>query len=289
MNLPSHPEQAVALIGVGLLGSAIAERLIGAGMSVAGFDCDAAARERLAKLGGHAVGTLADLAGCNVVILSLPDSNVVSQVMDELRSILAVDVLVIDTTTGDPTETALLAEELAGYHIAYVDATVLGSSEVVKRGQAVVLLGGKDSQVRMAEELLQPICKRAFHIGPSGAGSRMKLAVNLVLGLHRAVLAEGLSFARSLGLDPHQTLEVLQSGPAASAVMEAKGKKILTGDFSPQARLRQHLKDVRLIHEAAQRLGAKTPLSDVHQQILTQLVAQGFGDEDNSAVARWYA
>ncbi len=227
--------ESIGLIGIGLLGTAIAERLLAAGQTVIGFDNESEARLKLARLGGQAIASLVDVAACQVVILSLPDSTVVSQVMDELRPELAVDALVIDTTTGDPTETALLAEELAGYHIAYVDATVLGSSDVVRQGESILLLGGKDSHVRTAEELLQPIYKRAFHIGPSGSGSRMKLAVNLVLGLHRMVLAEGLAFAKSLGLDPRQTLDVLQSGPAASAVMEAKGEKMLTGDFTPQA------------------------------------------------------
>jgi 3-hydroxyisobutyrate dehydrogenase-like beta-hydroxyacid dehydrogenase len=280
--------EPIGLIGVGLLGTAIAERLIGAGQSVIGFDVDAAARDRLTKLGGQATASLSDVAECSRIILSLPDSIIAGQVLDELRPALAVDAVIIDTTTGDPTDAALMAEELAGYHIGYVDATVLGSSEVVRKGEAIVLLGGKDAHVQIAVELLQPIYKRAFPIGPSGSGSRMKLAVNLVLGLHRAVLAEGLNFAKSLGLDPRQTLEVLKSGPAASAAMEAKGEKMLTGDFTPQARLKQHLKDVRLILDAAQRLGAKTPLSDVHQQMLAALVEQGFGDEDNSAVLRWY-
>ncbi len=280
--------EPLGLIGIGLLGTAIAERLIGAGQLLLGYDVDPVARDRLTKLGGQVAAALNDVADCNRIILSLPDSVIAGQVLDELRPALAVDAVIIDTTTGDPTDAALMAEELAGYHIGYVDATVLGSSEVVRKGEAIVLLGGSDAHVQVAEELLRPIYKRAFHTGPSGSGSRMKLAVNLVLGLHRAVLAEGLSFAKSLGLDPRQTLEVLKSGPAASAAMEAKGEKMLTGDFTPQARLRQHLKDVRLILEAAQRLGAKTPLSDVHQQMLTKLVEQGFGDEDNSAVARWY-
>lgn len=112
----------------------------------------------------------------------------------------------------------------------------------------------------------------------------MKLVVNLVLGLNRAVLAEGLSFARSLGFDPAMALDVLRQSPAASTVMQTKGDKMVAGDFTPQARLRQHLKDVRLILAAAG--AAKTPLSEVHAQLLQELVDRGCGDEDNSAVIR---
>jgi 3-hydroxyisobutyrate dehydrogenase-like beta-hydroxyacid dehydrogenase len=114
----------------------------------------------------------------------------------------------------------------------------------------------------------------------------MKLVVNLVLGLNRAVLAEGLSFAQACGVDPQVALEVLQVGPTFSRVMETKGKKMLTGDFEPQARLRQHLKDVLLILAESAKHGATTPLSELHRTLLESLDAAGFGDEDNAAIVR---
>ncbi len=112
----------------------------------------------------------------------------------------------------------------------------------------------------------------------------MKLALNLVLGLNRAVLAEGLTFAEALGLDPQVALAVLQAGPAWSRVMETKGAKMLRRDFVPEARLSQHLKDVRLILAAGERAGAPLPLSALHQELLERAEAAGFGAADNSAV-----
>ncbi len=114
----------------------------------------------------------------------------------------------------------------------------------------------------------------------------MKLVVNLVLGLNRAVLAEGLALARALELDWSTCLEVLRAGAAYSAVMDTKGEKMITGDFTPQARLSQHLKDVRLMLEAAQRTGIELPLSNVHRSLLERAAAAGLGDLDNSAVLR---
>jgi 3-hydroxyisobutyrate dehydrogenase-like beta-hydroxyacid dehydrogenase len=117
----------------------------------------------------------------------------------------------------------------------------------------------------------------------------MKLVLNLVLGLNRAVLAEGLAFARACGVDPALALEVLRDGPAYSRVMDTKGEKMLSGDFTPQARLAQHLKDVRLILEAASLRDVKTPFSDLHHDILQALADAGCGELDNSAIIRWYA
>ena len=116
----------------------------------------------------------------------------------------------------------------------------------------------------------------------------MKLVVNLVLGLNRAVLAEGLALASRAGLDLPTVLDVLRSGAAYSRIMDSKGQKMLQRDFQPQARLVQHLKDVRLILAEGQRVGARLPLSEIHRQLLQQVVDLGGGDEDNSAVLRAY-
>ena len=115
----------------------------------------------------------------------------------------------------------------------------------------------------------------------------MKLILNLVLGLNRVVLAEGLAFAASFaGVDPNQALAILKAGPAYSRVMDTKGLKMLTEDFSTEAKLSQHLKDVRLILEAGRQAGARIPFSSLHCKLLEQVEAQGFGGADNSAIIK---
>jgi 3-hydroxyisobutyrate dehydrogenase-like beta-hydroxyacid dehydrogenase len=117
----------------------------------------------------------------------------------------------------------------------------------------------------------------------------MKLVVNLVLGLNRAVLAEGLTFAQRIGIEPRQTLEVLMAGPAFSRIMETKGEKMLRGDFTAEARLAQHHKDVKLILDEAARSDTDLPLSTLHEALLAGLVAAGAGDLDNSAIIKAFA
>jgi 3-hydroxyisobutyrate dehydrogenase-like beta-hydroxyacid dehydrogenase len=112
----------------------------------------------------------------------------------------------------------------------------------------------------------------------------MKLVTNLVLGLNRAALAEGLAFAESLGLDAAASLRVLRSSAAYSRVMDTKGEKMVQGEYTPQARLSQHLKDVRLIRAAGTSAGAELPLSAAHKALLERAVEMGLGDLDNSAV-----
>jgi 3-hydroxyisobutyrate dehydrogenase-like beta-hydroxyacid dehydrogenase len=112
----------------------------------------------------------------------------------------------------------------------------------------------------------------------------MKLVSNLVLGLNRAALAEGLAFAEALGLAAAAALRVLRASAAYSRIMDAKGEKMVSGDFSPQARLSQHLKDVRLIRAAGAERGMDLPLSAAHEAILERAEALGLGDLDNSAL-----
>src|SRR5207237_7892979 len=190
----------------------------------------------------------------------------------------------IDTTTGDPEHTAKLGERLAERRIHYLDAEIGGSSRQVRERDVIVLCGGDPVIYAQCADVFACFARRTFHLGSSGAGARMKLALNLVLGLNRAALAEGLIFAEALGLEPQTALEVFQAGPAWSRVMDTKGAKMLRRDFAPEARLTQHLKDVRLILAAGERAGAHLPLSTLHREILETAEAVGFGDADNSAV-----
>jgi len=191
---------------------------------------------------------------------------------------------VIDTTTGEPEEMAGFGARLAGRSIAYLDATIGSSSRQVREGEAILICGGDPAAFARCADLFALCCRKAFHVGPCGSGARMKLALNLVLGLNRAVLGEGLEYARACGIDPAEALEILKAGPAYSRAMDTKGRKMLTGDFEPEARLSQHLKDVRLILAAGERCGAKLPLTTVHRALLEQAEAAGYGASDNSAI-----
>ncbi|MEJ7638549.1 MAG: NAD(P)-dependent oxidoreductase, partial [Singulisphaera sp.] len=191
---------------------------------------------------------------------------------------------VIDTTTGDPTQMAALGDRLGVRGVAYLDATVSGSSEQARRGDVVLMVGGDGRVFASCGDLFGAMARAAFHVGPTGSGAKMKLATNLVLGLNRMALAEGLALARGLGLDLGLTLAVLRESAAYSRAMDAKGAKMIARDFTPQARLSQHLKDVRLILDEARRVGVASPLSEAHRTMLEAAVGAGHGDADNSAI-----
>jgi 3-hydroxyisobutyrate dehydrogenase-like beta-hydroxyacid dehydrogenase len=277
---------AVGVVGLGLMGGALAGRFLGGGLRVTGFDLRTECRDRLATAGGSvAVSARAVFGAVRTVVLSLPDSAAVAAVLEEAGDSLA-GVTVVDTTTGDPDASAATGERLAAVGADYLDATLTGSSREATAGELVVTAGGRAEAFRACEGLFRLFAKRWFHVGPWGSGARAKLAVNLVLGLNRAALAEGLGFARRCGLDPVALLDVLRSGAAYSRVMDTKGGKMLAGDFAPEARLAQHLKDVRLILAQGEQAGARLPLSELHERLLAELVRGGLGECDNSSVIR---
>lgn len=279
--------RTVGLIGVGLVGTAAAEQLLGAGYRVVGFDIRPERRAQLRALGGESATDAAAVAmACDRLLLSLPTSTIAATVLDEVLPCLAHGALVIDTTTGAPEDAIRCAERLGEAGVEYVDATIGGSSQQIRTREAIILCGGNASGYTRSLELLKLCCRTAYHVGPAGSGARLKLVLNLVLGLNRAVLAEGLEFARACGIDPELALAVLRAGPAYSRVMDTKGERMLRDEFEPEARLSQHLKDVRLILAEGEAAGASLPLSTIHRELLEAAEAAGYGGADNSAIIK---
>lgn len=286
-NPPDPAPANVGLIGVGLMGLAMARRWRRAGRGVLGYDIDAGKVRELAALGGEAAeSALAVSAACEFVVLSLPDASVGARVLREIQSGLKPGQIVIDTTTGDPEEMAKLGEALGAMDVGYLDACVSGSSALVAEGKATVMAGGPPETFARCEPIFGAFARRAFLVGGWGAGARMKLVTNLVLGLNRAALAEGLAFARALGFDLDATLEILRESPAHSRMLDLKGEKMAKGEFAPQARLAQHRKDVDLILLSAKQAGLELPLSAAHRMVLGLAEEMGLGDFDNSAIIR---
>jgi 3-hydroxyisobutyrate dehydrogenase-like beta-hydroxyacid dehydrogenase len=277
----------VGMVGLGLLGTALAERFLRSGWTVTGYDLNSERLTALAQLGGRPTAKLREtLADADRLVLCLPTSVEVEAVLAALGPLMAAGLLIVDTTTGDPERTATLGVALAARGVHYLDAAVSGSSEQVRAADVVLLVGGEAADIAACADLFGCFARQWIHAGPWGAGARLKLVVNLVLGLNRAALAEGLTFARACGVDLEIALEALRAGAAYSRVMDVKGKKMIAGDFTCQARLSQHLKDVRLILAAGRDAGAHLPLSAVHEQLLARLEAAGLGREDNAAIIR---
>src|SRR4051812_29794350 len=278
-------QQTVGVIGLGLMGEVLAGRLMAAGFGVTGHDIDPAKNARLAARGGTAVASPAEVASCGVIALAVFSTDQVEEVVEnELLPAVAAGTVVLCTSTCDPDRIAALGNRLAGGKLRFLETPVSGTSEQVRQGAGVGLIGGDPKTAEDVASVLDALFPRRFHIGKIGDGGRAKLAVNLILGLNRMALAEGLTFAERMGLDPRAFLAVAKDAACYSQVMETKGEKMLARDFAPEGRVKQTLKDVHMMLDQGEKLGQELPMLKVHRDVLEACVRAGEAESDNSVI-----
>ena len=278
-------KETVGLIGLGLMGEMLAARLMAAGHNVLGYDVDAAKNAKLTAMGGQAATSLGEVARCGTIVLAVFSTDQVEEVVeDTLAPAAGAGKIVLCTSTCDPDRIAALAARVAPKGIRFLETPVSGTSEQVRRGDGVGLIGGDSKTAKEVDGILDAMFPRRFLIGKAGDGGRAKLAVNLILGLNRLALAEGIVFATRLGLDPKAFIDVAKTSAAYSQVMDTKARKMIERDFAPEGRVRQTLKDVHMMLEQGERLGQELPALQVHAAMLEACVKAGEQDFDNSAV-----
>ncbi len=279
---PSGNQAPIGVIGLGLLGTALCERLIGAGYPVLVYNRTRDKADPLIARGAQWSDN--PLSECERVVICLYTTDVVEEVLEQMDSGLSAGQILIDTTTGDPSQTIPLAERLAERGVHYLETPIAASSEQTRQGEAMAIVGGPAEPFAACRDLFDAIAGKTHHVGPWGAAAKMKLVNNLILGLNRVALAEGLLFSEAIGIPMAKALDVLKEGNAYSVVMDVKGQKMIDRDFSLQAKLSQHSKDVRIMLDEASRNAIQLPMSTLHLQLLDQAEAAGLGELDNSVI-----
>ena len=278
----------IGVIGLGLMGQAVSNRLAEAGYPVVGFDVDAAKRSAFVAPGRIVSNAIAEVAkACRVIVLCVFDTDQVETVVEGEGGIAGArpDATVLCTSTCDPERIARLAARCAARGIAFLEVPISGSSRQVADGQGVGLIGGELRTMHASAPVLDAICPVRHYLGAAGNGARAKLATNLVLGLNRAALAEGLIFAERMGLEPQSFLGVLKQSAAYSQAMDVKGDKMATRHFEPpQSRVDQSLKDFELMLAQGAALGQALPFATLYAELMRACVAQGEANWDNAAI-----
>ena len=275
----------IGIIGLGPMGAALSERLIGAKVPVIGFDIEPAKCEKLQALGGLVATSVHELADrSRAIVIAVHSGEQVEVLFGELGSGAgSACPTVVCTTTCAPDEIARLAQRATGLGIPLVEAPISGTSAEVREGTATALVAGETGVIDAIGTLLSIICPRSKYVGGIGNASRVKLAINLVLQNNRAALAEGIVFAECLGLDGQTFLKAARKSAACSRVMDSKGDKMLARDFQPQSHISQTLKDAELILKEAQRQNLHLPMTLTQAGLLRTAIALK-GPNSDSAV-----
>jgi putative dehydrogenase len=278
----------VGVVGLGLLGNAVATRLLGARHEVIGYDVAPACVERLVALGGGAAKSAAEVArGSEIVCTLLPSLAVVEEAILGAEGVAAgarAGQTLCQMSTISPALTERLAHETAARALTFLDCPISGTSGMVAKGNGVIFVGGDRAAYERWHPLLESILPSAVHIGAAGQAMLLKLVANLLVALNSASVAEALSMAKRGGLDPQVVVDVLKTGAATSRMLDVRGPMMVAGEFPAQMKLDLFMKDLHLIQEAAGTVGARLPLTDVAERLYAAAQAAGHGSEDLAVV-----
>lgn len=277
--------ERIGMVGMGLMGQSYIKNLRAAGFDIQGFDIDPRRREELREQGGTPADSPAAAArGVNTVILSLPNSEVVRETVLGSYGIVegaARGLLIIDTTTARPSDSATLAAELAVKGIRFLDAAVSGTSVMARDKNLVVIAGGRAEDFRAATPVLAGFSRAQYYMGTSGAGAMTKLIINAVLLGNMFALAEGMLLGMNAGVDLDRLLAVLKDGAAGSKAMDQKGQMMVSGVYTPpHGALWTSIKDANLMLEQSKALGSPTPLVSLTAEVLRRADERGWRDQD---------
>lgn len=279
----------VGVVGLGLLGHAVASRLRAVGHDVVGYDVLPERVQALAALGGKPAPSAEAVAGsAEIVCILLPSLATVEAAILGPDGVVAgarPGTTVVQMSTISPALTERLARETGARGLAFLDCPVSGTSAMVARGEGILLVGGDRPVFERWRAVLEAILPRADYIGRAGQAMVVKLAANLLVGLHTAAAAEALALVRKAGLDPGSVLDVLTASAGTSRMLELRGPMIVREAFPPQMKLDLFLKDLGLILDAGADVDAPLPLTALAQRLYAAAAA-GHGGEDLAVVAR---
>jgi putative dehydrogenase len=277
---------SIGIIGLGLMGTAMAERLMDAGHGVIGYDLDPTRCEVLRTAGVSIAASARDVSRrCRILIVAVYNGAQVEATVENIASGAGDErPVLLCTTTCSPEEILDIATRAAASGFGFVEAPISGTSAEVRTGAAACLMAGDPVTIASVRGVIDTLCPRAVLAGDIGDASRTKLAINLILQANRAALAEGIVFAERIGLDGSAFLRAAQASAAYSSVMDTKGDKMLIGDYRPQSRISQTLKDAELILAEAARHSLELPVTTAQTDLLRKAIHIVGGDSDSSAV-----
>ena len=282
------PTLQVGVLGLGIMGSAMARNILGAGFPLTVNDRSRGPVDELVAGGATLASTPAGVAAVtDVLVVNVPDTADLQALLDGPYGILAgahPGLVVVAMGTHDPGAMPPIAKQLAGHDAAFLDAPVSGGDIGARDATLSIMVGGEAAALERARPVLEVLGRTITHIGPSGAGQVAKACNQLVVGSTIEAVAEAYVLAKASGVDPARVLDALKGGLAGSVILERYSRRMLEGDFTPGGRSRLHAKDARIVMDAAREAGITLPGFEPVAAAFERLVASGGGDLDHSAL-----
>jgi 3-hydroxyisobutyrate dehydrogenase len=285
MNVDAEKQKVrVGLLGVGLMGSAMARRLLDQGIEVIAWDRDPDQARPVEQGGGKRAKAPSEVVlGADVVITMLPTAPIVLEVVEPLLEDWPEETIWLQTSSVGATEADRLVETAQAHGVTLVDAPVSGSTHPAEEGELTILASGPDSARASVEPVFEALGSRVLWVGEAGMGSRLKMAANHWMIAMTAALAESMQLCQAMGLDQRQFIQLLDGGPLGSAYGLQKLDEMQRREYPAGFPVRLALKDLQLAQEVEQSSQAPMPVLDVVLKRFS-LANEGHADQDLAAV-----
>ena len=283
---PTATPVSVAVLGTGMMGFPMAQRLCAAGHRVHVWNRTRAKAEPLAAAGASVHSQAADaVRPADITISLLENGPVVSEVLfgKGVAPALRVGSLYIEMASIQPSEARDHAARLGEIGVTHLDAPVSGGTVGAEAGTLAIMAGGKPADFQRALAVFAAL-GRATHVGPHGAGQLAKLANQMIVGITIGAVAEALLFAAKGGADMAKVREAISGGFADSRILQLHGQRMVERDFAPKGRMAVQLKDMRNALATAQEIGFDAPVTTLFEALYADGVEHGLGELDHSGL-----
>ncbi|TPG62170.1 2-hydroxy-3-oxopropionate reductase [Ewingella americana] len=282
----------IGFIGLGIMGKPMSKNLLKAGYQLVVLDNNPQATQELVDAGASRAETPKAVAEqSDIIITMLPNSPQVKQVVLGENGIIEgarAGSIVIDMSSIAPLASREISLVLAEKQVAMLDAPVSGGEPKAIDATLSVMVGGDKAVFEKCYELMKTMAGSVVHTGDIGAGNVTKLANQVIVALNIAAMSEALVLATKAGVDPNLVFQAIRGGLAGSTVLEAKAPMVMDRNFKPGFRIDLHIKDLANALDTSHSVGAQLPLTSLVMEMMQALKADGHGQSDHSAIARYY-
>ncbi|ONI39970.1 2-hydroxy-3-oxopropionate reductase [Candidatus Epulonipiscium fishelsonii] len=282
----------IGFIGLGIMGKPMAENLLKAGKELVVFDVVKENVEKLLAKGAKVASSAKEVAQqCSLIIIMVPNSPHVKTVVMGENGILdgaKEGTIVVDMSSIAPAAAQELAKACAKKGVKMLDAPVSGGEPKAIDGTLAVMVGGDKAVFDKVYDTLKLMGASVVYCGDSGAGNTVKLANQVIVALNIAAVSEAFTLSTKAGVDPIKVFDAIKGGLAGSTVMNAKIPMITEGNFNPGFKIDLHIKDLNNALETGHEFGSPLPMTAQVMEMLQTLHADGFGQDDHSAIAKYY-
>lgn len=282
----------IGFIGLGIMGKPMARNLLRAGHEIVAYDVIPENVQALVKDGAIAAGSSKEVAEqCKLIITMLPNSPHVKSVVLGENGVLEgakPGTILVDMSSIAPQASQEIEKECAKKGVKMIDAPVSGGEPKAIDGTISIMVGGDKAVFDEVYDVLMNMGASAVYCGEIGAGNTTKLANQVIVALNIAAVSEAFMLSTKAGVDPMKVFDAIKGGLAGSTVMNAKVPMILDRNFKPGFKIDLHIKDLNNALETGHAVGAPLPFTSLVMEVLQNLHADGCGQDDHSAIAKFY-